>query len=152
MKNVVPILLTTDPEDFVPKISILSGKYESWGINDYGERNKDGTFGTGLPLPHVRKMSAQTYYANTETPQVQFIKHLMSRKEAQLAARDDSDHVKRDYILKIGMGDGPYSGVVGRDGKELIWRRIKVSGGTKLSTFQDKILQPVMGWYVSGFL
>jgi len=33
------------------------------------------------------------------------------------------------------------------EGKELIQRLLKVSGGVTLNTFQDKILGPAMGWY-----
>lgn len=34
-------------------------------------------------------------------------------------------------------------------GEDLIYRRFKVSGGMNLDTFQDKVLQPIMGWSVT---
>lgn len=36
----------------------------------------------------------------------------------------------------------------GAPGKDLIYRRFKVFGGINLEAFQDKVLHPVMGWYV----
>lgn len=70
-------------------------------------------------------------------------------KRAQLAAKDFSAMQKRDIVIEVSLGFDP---TVYRWTPELlnanfkpIARRIRLSAGTKLSVFQDKILQPAFG-------
>ncbi|KAI5784379.1 hypothetical protein FPQ18DRAFT_395501 [Pyronema domesticum] len=94
------------------------------------------------PMWFIHKMiSGQTLYDRKDCPEAQFIKLLRARKDAGLKKRGEGDRAKRDYILKFGMHD-----INDDNNEDLIWRRIKVSGGMKLSVFQDKILNSVMGW------
>ena len=58
-----------------------------------------------------------------------------------MAMHNIGDRKYCDYILRITMPD-----IVDGNGREIIHRSIKVSGGVSLNTFQDKILGPVMGW------
>lgn len=76
----------------------------------------------------IHKMiSGQTLYDRKDCPEAQFIKLLRARKDAGLKKRGEGDRAKRDYILKFGMHD-----INDDNNEDLIWRRIKVSGGMKV--------------------
>ncbi|KAF8541179.1 MM3350-like domain-containing protein [Trichophaea hybrida] len=131
----LPRAYLKNPEEHVPEINSNSGKIEAWGINEQDPSDD------GLPPALMRQMMTQGYYMSRECPEKQFIKLLMDRKIKALAERGEGDRAKRDYILKITMPK-----IANKKGEEFIWRRIKVSGSTKLAVLQDKIIQPAMGW------
>lgn len=128
-----------DPNEHIPLRSPHTGEIEDWGLVDSQEDEE--AFG-GLPIGMMRQMTQQLRYMESGTPEKQFVECLIKLKRAKLKEIGEGDRLKRDYILKITMKD-----LKTRDGTEdLIWRRVRVSGETKLSTFQDKVLQPLMGW------
>ncbi|KZP34258.1 hypothetical protein FIBSPDRAFT_971101 [Athelia psychrophila] len=146
-----------DPGTFVPPKNAW-GEVRAWGVLMYDE--------TGYPDWDVmrnmmRTMGQQMNYMgkNVQTPERQFVDALIKRKEVQLKNMDLGDLRARDYILRVTMIDIPVKPVspqqlrdpksfAKRDcfGEDLIYRRFKVSGGMNLDTFQDKVLQPIMGW------
>ncbi|KAL0575770.1 hypothetical protein V5O48_006213, partial [Marasmius crinis-equi] len=85
-------------------------------------------------------MSTQMIYFNEDTPEEAFVNVLMDRKRKQLAKLDLRERVKQDVILKINL-----YGVRDSKGEHRIWRRFRVSAGTKLSVLQDKIMSPILG-------
>ncbi|OCH87595.1 hypothetical protein OBBRIDRAFT_735878 [Obba rivulosa] len=76
-------------------------------------------------------------------PEVQFLNALKRRKVEQLKAMDLSDLLQSDYTLRIYLSYiyNPSDGVTHR-----FWRRVRVSGGLRLSVFSDKIIKPLFGW------
>lgn len=65
-----------------------------------------------------------------------------SSQEEALAAQDVGQRNKQDYELLITLPDLP------KKGDKTIWRRVRVSGATRIGSFFDKILAPAMGWCV----
>ena len=76
-------------------------------------------------------------YEPNDPPERQFVKAFAAKKQAALLAgkeeREELQH--RDFVLDIELDD-----VWPR-----VWRRVKVSGGMRLATFQDRVLNPAMG-------
>ncbi|KAJ8085003.1 hypothetical protein PM082_003780 [Marasmius tenuissimus] len=88
-----------------------------------------------------RKMATQYIYFGEDTPEEQFVNALVDRKREQLSKLDVQELAKKDVILKINL-----YGVRDSNGEHRIWRRFRVSAGTKLSVLQDKIMSPILGW------
>jgi len=136
------------PDKFRPSTHIetdLFGSYiERWGLqtpsdpnDDWEERNENAS---GM----FRVMHTQMLYGvfsqdkkYDASPEHQFVKRLMRNKIRTLKREYPSlVHLqKQDYILKITI---PFV--------EKFFRVIKVSAATKLSTLQDKIISPAVGW------
>lgn len=145
------------PHTFVPPKN-QHGEVLGWGVFPYAKKGTgyrvDYDVTRGIP----RVMKYQKYYNRNygEWPEQQFVAELMKKKEAALAQMDLGDLKERDYVLRITMLDIPLTPQPpeklknqkrrGEFGEELIYRRFKVSGGTNLDTFQDKVVQPIMGW------
>ncbi|GBE89604.1 MM3350-like domain-containing protein [Sparassis latifolia] len=116
------------------------GQIHSWGLYPYDEDN--------LPIYDVsgeslfRQMKYQVLYMGTrQSPQQQFIDVLMDRKRKEIAALDLNGLDKQDVILHV-----KFTNVNSKNGEPRIWRRFRLSGGIKLSVFQDKVLAPILGW------
>jgi hypothetical protein len=56
--------------------------------------------------------------------------------------------VLRDHLQVFDLIAYLFRAIRDKKGKPRIWRKIRLSAGIGLSTFQDKVLAPVMGWYV----
>jgi hypothetical protein len=127
-----------DPFKFIPRVD-QRGEITSWGLTEI----YDDFFSL-----HMKRMKMQLSckdsnpggnFENYENePAVQFINCLAYRKEIEIIKYrlSKSNNLPRDYILEISL----------RDISPRVWRRIKVSSGTKLSIFQDKVLCPALGW------
>ena len=74
---------------------------------------------------------------------------------------DLGDFPRRDYTLHISVRcvnhsrprswlliSAQNSYVTKEDGSRRIWRRFRVSGGLSLTVLADKVIDPLMGWYV----
>lgn len=71
------------------------------------------------------------------------------------------DFPRRDYVLHISVSyvnhlelRGQLTSVQNRfvtkeDGSRRVWRRFRVSGGLTLTVLADKVIDPLMGWYVT---
>ncbi|KAJ3541772.1 hypothetical protein NMY22_g3762 [Coprinellus aureogranulatus] len=94
-------------------------------------------------LAMMRTMYSQSFYFSRTavTPERQFVGALMNKKKKQLEQLDLGGLDKQDVVLKIALRQ-----VTDKKGEPLIWRRFRVSAGTKLSSFQDKAIAPIMGW------
>jgi len=140
------------PDDFKPYVSPRDGIIESWGLNPYippGQEG-EGCLDLGGMEEMMRKMKTQFLYypkpeeSTLERPEDQFVNRLIENKISKLKAMDLKDYVKRDYRLRIFMDDIPSA-----DGNDRIWRTFRVSGGLRLGVFADKVIRPIMGWFVS---
>jgi len=129
----VPPVFFTNPEEFVPQIDPDTGKIaRTWGIC----LGPDGGYWI-----HMRKMTTQfIYLEHGKPPEKQFVKVLKSKKAAKLASPEHmqlrQQLATRDYILTV------YLDFI----EPKIYRKFKVSGGTNLLSFADKILGPIVGW------
>jgi len=76
---------------------------------------------------------------------------------------DLEDFPHRDYILHISVSYVDHPQLQGElvtspndryitkeDGSRRVWRRFRVSGGLSLTVLADKVIDPLMGWYVEG--
>ncbi|KAK4700954.1 hypothetical protein P7C70_g5286, partial [Phenoliferia sp. Uapishka_3] len=130
------------------------GRLEYWGTSsDY---DSDG--GDMMSMMNAMMLKSQYSMKNMNkgkdrfpTPQHQFIGKLVERKRAQLESVDVSAMEKCDIVLEISLSFDPKK--IHASFKEVraaklkpITRRIRVPAGMKLSVFQDKVVQPVMGW------
>ena len=95
----------------------------------------------------TRQMSTQSLYGGyatdkdkySHTPEEQWIRCLIARKEKQLneiKKQVDPAILNSDYILEIEL----------EHIRPRVWRRFRVSGATTLLAFQDKVLSPLLGW------
>lgn len=122
-----------DPKKFKPEPVPDSNRYRAWGLLN------DEDWYDEMPVM-MRRMQTQFLYGELngkpETPEQQFVEVLKSRKMKALEKeRAQTDSLRKcDFILKIQLDDLP------------VWRRVRVSGGMSLPTFQDKVLTPVVGW------
>ncbi|KAJ6622701.1 MM3350-like domain-containing protein [Mycena sp. CBHHK59/15] len=139
LEAIHPVYLS-DPYNFVPRRH-QTGEMLGWGIVEL-----DNSVQLSLMETIQRRMkqdgAAVYMYHGQLKPQVQFINTLMDRKKAKIAASRDPQRESCDYILSVRLRDPQPATPT----SAIMWRKIKVSGATRLSTFQDKILTPALGW------
>ncbi|KZT33935.1 hypothetical protein SISSUDRAFT_362775 [Sistotremastrum suecicum HHB10207 ss-3] len=141
-----------DPKDFVPKLNVY-GEAFGWGL-----RPHDSYEDVDISRIMGRVQYSQMIYDRWEPgpPENQFVNALAKKKSEALFKVDIEGLCHCDYILNIVMPEipseyKPWSFIEKHEGRgalgpNLISRRCKVSGGINLDTFQDKVLQPLMGW------
>ncbi|KAF8294828.1 hypothetical protein DL93DRAFT_2173943 [Clavulina sp. PMI_390] len=127
-----------DPKTFT-RIKTPAGHIRLWGLyphDDIGHIDID-------PMVYMqRRMTTQHWYLDAmKSPGHQFVAELIRIKQASLKARNISPLLGSDIVLKVYL-----TWINDSVGKPRVWRRIRVSAGMRLSTFQDKVLAPVMGW------
>ncbi|KII85084.1 hypothetical protein PLICRDRAFT_331059 [Plicaturopsis crispa FD-325 SS-3] len=115
------------------------GQIHAWGL--YPHPDEDNLPEYDVMKTMQRMMATQMIYHKQDSPERQFINALKERKRKELAALDLEGRDKRDVIIRIYL-----VGVNDAQGNPRIWRRLRVSGGIKLSVIQDKVIAPVMGW------
>ncbi|KAI0752966.1 MM3350-like domain-containing protein [Daedaleopsis nitida] len=130
-----------DPLTFTPRRG-RNGYIDAWGIYPH-----DTSGIRDVPGPQISKrtMRTQDIYENYHLPipEIQFINALIERKVSQLQEFDLGDLPKRDYTLYISL---PFIEHLSYRRLDRYWRRIRVSGGTPLSVFADKVITPLWGW------
>ncbi|KAF8462944.1 hypothetical protein BDZ91DRAFT_796720 [Kalaharituber pfeilii] len=133
----------TNPGTFKPRIHADTNKIEAWGIDDMVEPSTECEMNLAIARLLHRMQTTQSLYVGMDTPETAFVKKLMAIKEKKLALQKAAADARKqcDYLLRIVL-----SRIPDPQGNDLIYRCIKVSGGMNLNVFQDKILQPVMGW------
>jgi hypothetical protein len=69
-----------------------------------------------------------------------------------MTLKDPSDTPPPDLVIRVALlrgDDATTQAEAEAEADELspsVWRRFRCSSAVNLDTFQDKILQPVMGW------
>ncbi|KAJ6455428.1 MM3350-like domain-containing protein [Mycena sanguinolenta] len=140
LKAIHPVYLT-DPANFKPRRH-LRGDTLDWGIVelDFSVELSPAEM-IERRMRRDRALVKCLYHGELE-PQVQFINALMEKKKATLAAARDPQRELCDFVLTIRLRSTESASTT----TCLMWRQLKVAGGTKLSVFQDKILAPALGW------
>ncbi|KAJ7119867.1 MM3350-like domain-containing protein [Mycena epipterygia] len=131
----------TDPDHFTPRRH-RRGDMLDWGIIEL-DASDELSLVERIELRRKQDTwQAKCMYHGNLQPQVQFINALKKRKKAKIAAARDPQRESCDYVLTIRLRDNEEASCT----SAIMWRRIKVSGATKLNVFQDKILAPALGW------
>ncbi|KAJ7081571.1 MM3350-like domain-containing protein [Mycena belliarum] len=139
-----PVYLT-DPNDFTPRRQ-RNGDMLEWGIIERDEAVELNMMQTIELRRQQDSRMAKCMYHGSLVPEVQFINALMERKKAKIAAARDPQREASDYVLTVRLRNRLSDTERASCTSAVMWRRIKVSGATKLSVFQDKILAPALGW------
>ncbi|TFY54719.1 hypothetical protein EVG20_g9593 [Dentipellis fragilis] len=156
--SIYPEAFFSHPDKFEPHKS-WDGKIIWWGVQPVFPKDHEyeGSVdhGEGEDLM-MRKMAANLYSDNPRfdgTPEQQFVNRLIEPELPlvpilqieKLSKLDLGDLQSRDYTLKIVMDE-----IHDAAGHDRIWREFRVSGGLSISALADKVLTPLMGWYVSA--
>ncbi|KAJ7505819.1 MM3350-like domain-containing protein [Mycena galericulata] len=129
------------PDEFIPRRH-RRGDMIDWGIVELDHSDQRSLVETIQLRMKQDSWLIKCMYHGSLLPQVQFINALMERKKAKIAAARDPQRELCDYVLTVRLRDKEVASCT----SAIMWRRIKVSGATKVGVFHDKILAPALGW------
>ncbi|KAJ7465055.1 MM3350-like domain-containing protein [Mycena latifolia] len=130
-----------DPDHFTPRRH-RRGDMLEWGIVELDASDQLSLVETIERRRKQDTWQAKCMYHGSLHPHVQFVNALMERKKAKIAASRDPQREACDYVFTVRLRDKEEASCT----SAIMWRRIKVSGATKLSVFQDKILATALEW------
>uniref|UniRef100_A0A0G4FCP3 MYND-type domain-containing protein n=1 Tax=Chromera velia CCMP2878 TaxID=1169474 RepID=A0A0G4FCP3_9ALVE len=142
--RMLPAFMFRDPKAFVPK-KCEDGIAETWGIDLFS----DVMSPEAMMDRQMETQSVYGFHAREErgTPEVQFVKRLGALKTERLKERRQARGEGRGRAVDIQLRiELTHPGPERTRETRPLWREVRVSSAMSLRAFQDRVLNPAIGW------